>query len=265
MNFDNPDHRVSLWLMNIDYEMSLENFCYEMGFANAGFIHDSWDHDLRPADYNPAAFWKRITGLNQYNARSNKASSIHNPVLRYLQRVMACTIWDRKEVGTTRTDKLFMLWAILNNRPVNTCFYLLDYLAFVGAKSDVRSEIVVGGIITFIDRKFGVVEDQGINRIEGKPVMNFIKPHPPDNMTYELKLNVPLCLVILPNPSWTNTKVEENLLYVGDDPQVHEEHNVVEEEGANLHNDEEHHDYDVVSTIMKKITSGHGCKLRFNV
>jgi len=38
--------------------------------------------------------------------------------------------------------------------------------------------------------------------------------------------------------------VEENLLYVGDAPQVHEEHNIVEEEGANLHHDEEHHHYD---------------------
>jgi len=74
--------------------------------------------------------------------------------------------------------------------------------------------------------------------------MNFIKHHPPDNMTYELQLNVPLCLIILPNPSRTNTEVEENLLYVGDDSQVHEEHNLSEEEGANLHQDEEHHDHE---------------------
>jgi len=72
--------------------MYLENFCNEIGFANAGFIHDSWNHDLKPEDYNPAAFWERITDLRQYNSCSNKASSIHNPVLRYLQRVMACTI-----------------------------------------------------------------------------------------------------------------------------------------------------------------------------
>jgi len=92
LNFDNPDHRVSFRLMNIDYEMSLENFYLEMGFANAGFIHDSWNHDLKPEPYNPATFWERITGLTQYNSRSNKASNIHNLVLRYLQRVMSCTI-----------------------------------------------------------------------------------------------------------------------------------------------------------------------------
>jgi len=252
MNFDNPNHRVSFRLMNVDYEMSLEHFCLEMDFANAGFIHDSWNHDLKPDDYNPASFWERITGLTHYNTRSNKASNIHNPVLRYLQRVMACTIWGRKELGTTRTDELFMLWAMLNNRPVNTCYYLLDYLASLGSKPDGKGEIVVGGIITYIARKFGVGEDQGLNRIEGNNIetlvaMNFIKPHPPDNMTYELQLNVPLCLIILPNPSRTNTEVEDNLLYVGDDPQVHEEHTLRQAEGANLHQEEERHDHDTGS------------------
>jgi len=164
---------------------------------------------------------------------------------------MACTISGRK-VGTTRMDELFMLWAMLKNRPVNTCFYLLNYLASVDAKSSVRSEIVVGGITTFIARQFRVGEDQGLNRIEDNNrlnietliAMNFIKPHPPANITFELQLNVPLCLIILPNPSRTNTEVEENLLYVGDAPQVHGEHNQGEEEGENLHHNEEHHDHD---------------------
>ena len=180
---------------------------------------------------------------------------------------MTCTIWGRKDVGTTRTDELFMLWAMLSNNPVNTCYYLLDYLASVGAMFESRAEIVVGGIITFIARKFIVGEDKGINSIEGNNrlnidtliSMNFIKPHPPANITYELKLNVPL-LFILPNPSWTNTEVEANLLYVGVDPQVHEEHNLVEEEGAHLHHDEEHHDHEADGPYDEK--DGHGCKRR---
>ena len=132
---------------------------------------------------------------------------------------MACTIWGRKELGTTRTDEIFMLWAMLHDRPVNTCYYLLNYLASLSSKPEGKGEIVVGGIITYIARKFGVGEDQGLNRIEGNNklnidtlvAMNFIKPHPPDNMSYELQLNVPLCLIILPHPSRTNTEVEENL------------------------------------------------------
>lgn len=149
MNFDNPNHRISFRLMNIDYEMSLQHFCDEMGFANAGFIHDSWDQILKPVDYQPATFWERITDLRQFNTRSNKSSNIHNPLLMYLQRVMACTIWGKTELGNTGTDELFMLWAMLNNHLVNTSFYLYDYLSHVGNRSDGRGEIVVGGIITY--------------------------------------------------------------------------------------------------------------------
>jgi len=56
LRLENPDHRVSFRLLNIDYEMSLENFCTKMGFANAGYIHDSWNHNLRLADYDAATF-----------------------------------------------------------------------------------------------------------------------------------------------------------------------------------------------------------------
>ena len=106
---DIPNHKVSFRLSNIDYEMFLEAFCSKLSLTNAGYIHDSWDQSLKPTDCDTVAFWKSITGLNQYNSPSNKASNIHSPVLKYLQRVMACTIWGRKEVGMMRIDELFML------------------------------------------------------------------------------------------------------------------------------------------------------------
>jgi len=256
---DNPNHRVYFWFLNVDYEMSLESFCNDIGLADAGYIHDSWDHTLKPTNYDPVAFWKSITGLQQYNSRSNKASNIHNLVLRYLQRVMDCTIWGRKEVGTTRIDELFMLWAMLSKQPVNTCYYLLDYLVSVARKKlDEKSEIVVGGIITFIARKFGVGEERGLNKIEGNnrldidtlTSMFIIRLYgPPQNYKYELRLNRAQCMIILPNPSRTNMGVVENLLYVGTNSHVQEDHcddgDDDEEEGAYLHDDLVHHDEEV--------------------
>jgi len=121
---------------------------------------------------------------------------------------MACTIWGRKEVGMMRTDKLFMLWAMLYDHPVNTCSYLLDHLSSIGKKrADENGEIVVGGIISYIARRFGVGEDKGINRIEGNNKLNIdtltamfmIKPQP-GRITFELKLNTPHILFVLPNP-----------------------------------------------------------------
>jgi len=53
---DNPNHKVAFRLLNVDYEMSLEDFCSELGLENAGYIHDSWDQTLRPSDYDPVAF-----------------------------------------------------------------------------------------------------------------------------------------------------------------------------------------------------------------
>jgi hypothetical protein len=150
----------------------------------------------------------------------------------------------------------FMLWAMLYNHPVNTCFYLIDYLDFVGTRPAGKGDIVVGGIITYIARCFGVSEDEGIKRIEGNNrlnietliAMNFIKPRPP--LHHQFKLNMPI-MFLLPNPSRTTTEMEANLLYV-DDVQVLGEqddedganlhHDVGE--GANLHQEEEHHDHE---------------------
>ena len=173
-------------------------------------------------------------------------------MLRYLQKVMACTIWGRKEVGMMRTDELFMLWAMLYNDLVNICYYLLDYLVSVANKKpDDKSDIVVGGIITFIARKIGVSEENEINKIEGKIRLNldtltsmfFLKPYGLSHKyQYEWKVNRDNCLIILPNPDVTNPEVVENLLYVGTNPQVHDDADDggdEEEEGALLHHEHE--------------------------
>jgi hypothetical protein len=97
---------------------------------------------------------------------------------------------------------------------VNTCYYLLDYLVSVAKKKpDEKSEIVVGGIITFIARKMGVGEENGITRIEGNnrldldtlTTMFFIRPYgSTHNYQYEWKFNRAHCLIILPNQAITN-------------------------------------------------------------
>jgi hypothetical protein len=161
-------------------------------------------------------------------------------------------------VATTKTDELFMLWAMLYNRPVNTCYYLLDYLVSVSKKKpDEKSEIVVCGIITFIARNMGVDEKSGINRIEGNIRLNLdtltsmliVKPYGPPHMyQYEVRLPRANFLFILPNPTRTNLGVAENLLYVGTNPQVQDDGddgNDEDEVDAHLHDDPVHHDHKV--------------------
>jgi len=154
-----------------------------------------------------------------------------------------------------------MLWDMLNNQPVNTCYYLLDYLVSVAKKkSDEKSEIVVGGITAFIARKMGVGEESGINRIEKNnrldldtlTTMFLIRPcGPPQNYQYELKIPRAQCLIILPNPTITNPEVVENLFYVGTIPQVQndgddggDEDEDEDEGGTHLHYDPVRHDHE---------------------
>jgi len=163
-----------------------------------------------------------------------------------------CTIWGRKEVRMMTTDELFMLWDRLYNHPVNICYYLLDYLVSLAKKKpDDKGDIVVGGLNTFIARKFGVGEESGVNIIEENIYLNldtltsmfFIKPYGyTHNFQFECKINNANCLIILPNPDITNPAVVENLLYVGTNPQVRNDGDDVgdeEEVGAHLLHEEE--------------------------
>jgi len=142
--------------------------------------------------------------------------------------------------------------------PVHTCYYLLDHLSSIGKKrEDEKGEIVVGGIITYIARRFEVGEDKGINRIKGTnrldvdtlTAMLMIKPQH-GRITFELKLNEPHILFVLPNPPRTDPEVEENLLYFGVDQQVPEDHNIGHEDAE--HMQEETFDNE----------RWHGCKRR---
>jgi len=162
---------------------------------------------------------------------------------------MACSIWGRKEGGMVRTDELFMLWAMLYNHPVNICYYLIDYLLSIARKKPYdKGDIVVGGIITFIARNFRVNMSKGINRIEGNyyldldtlTTMSFLRTHGPShNYQYVWKVNRANCLIILPNSDITNLELVENLLYVGTNPQVHDDGGDEEEVGAHLHHEQE--------------------------
>ena len=120
-----------------------------------------------------------------------------------------------------------MLWTMLYNHHINICYYLLDYLVpIVKKKPNDKGDIMVGGIITFLARKFGVSVNQGIKRIEGNFCLDLYTittlSLEPMNLLTITNMNVELLeLIILPNPDITNPEVVENLFYVGTNPQVH--------------------------------------------
>jgi hypothetical protein len=121
------------------------------------------------------------------------------------------------------------------------------FVSIARRKPNDKGDIVVGGIITFITRKFGVNVNQGIKRIEGNyyldlhtlTTMSFLRTHDPThNYQYEWRIIRAICLIILPNPDITNPEVVENLLYVGINPQVQDDGDDEEKVGAQHHEQE---------------------------
>ncbi|KAL2895233.1 NADH-quinone oxidoreductase subunit F [Bienertia sinuspersici] len=111
---------------------------------------------------DPSMVWRQITGSNDYNPQSSKASRIQNPVFRYLQRLMANTIFGRHDSqGTVREWEMEMLQSMLYppEVPVSTASYIARHFHAVG-KSKKKSPIVVGGLITPIAVSLGFNFDQ---------------------------------------------------------------------------------------------------------
>lgn len=149
-----PNRKLSFRLFNVDFNLSLTEFCELLGFKNEGFIHDSRHPEEKPEGFCAKTFWAELTGKGHYEARAAKASSIHNPVFRYVHRVMACTIFGRGEAGVVRVAELFILWAMVNGYSVNTCYYLISHLASIAEHG--RGLTVVGGMVTYIAEKLGL-------------------------------------------------------------------------------------------------------------
>lgn len=165
-NIQNPIHQLSFRPFNIDFKMTMTEFCEKLGFENAGFIHDSKDPATKPEGFCAKTFWAEITGKSHYEARAAKASSIHNPVFRYIHRVMASTIFGRGEAGGVKVAELFILWAMVNGHPVNTCYYLINHLASIAEHG--TGLTVVGGLISNIAGKFGLDDRTvGLKAVEG--------------------------------------------------------------------------------------------------
>lgn len=71
-------------------------------------------------------FGGKIAGVQiQFEARFANATSIYNPLFRYIHRVMATTLFGRGEGDGVRGGELFFLWSMVNNQAAITGYYLI--------------------------------------------------------------------------------------------------------------------------------------------
>ncbi|KAL6529445.1 hypothetical protein OROGR_015068 [Orobanche gracilis] len=108
-------------------------------------------------------YWRSMveypgSGPRYYVPKAAKGSSLRNPVLRYLHKVIANTIYGRKEIGPITLRELYILTHMLDGTIPATSAMLAEHFDDVATKP--KGEIWVGGFITPIALHFGISLDQ---------------------------------------------------------------------------------------------------------
>ncbi|KAL6506209.1 hypothetical protein OROGR_024390 [Orobanche gracilis] len=108
-------------------------------------------------------YWRSMveypgSGRQYYVPKAAKGSSLRNPVLRYLHKVIANTIYGRKETGLITLRELYILTHMLHGTIPATGAMLAEHFDDVATKP--KGEIWVGGLITPIALHFGISLDQ---------------------------------------------------------------------------------------------------------
>ncbi|KAL6519247.1 hypothetical protein OROGR_018567 [Orobanche gracilis] len=89
-----------------------------------------------------------------YIAKSAKGSSLRNPVLRYIHRVIACTIFGRKETGPISVREVYLIAHLLDGTTPATGAVIANHFEDVATRE--KGEIWIGGMITPIALHYDV-------------------------------------------------------------------------------------------------------------
>lgn len=93
-------------------------------------------------------FWKQLTGKTTTDWEGLKATAIQNPVIRYLHRILADTIFGRENTENVNSRDLFLIYCALSETKVNQTPILLAHFQSISVRTG--GPICVGELITFI-------------------------------------------------------------------------------------------------------------------
>lgn len=97
---------------------------------------------------NALEFWNQPIGKTTTDWEGLKATTIRNPSIRYLHRILASTIFGRENTGNVNYIDFFLIYRALSETKVNPTSFLLAHLQFTSVK--IEGPICVGRMITSI-------------------------------------------------------------------------------------------------------------------
>uniref|UniRef100_A0A803MK17 Arabidopsis retrotransposon Orf1 C-terminal domain-containing protein n=2 Tax=Chenopodium quinoa TaxID=63459 RepID=A0A803MK17_CHEQI len=119
---------ITFQLYNEEHTWTLTKFNEVLGLPNEGprLTSKYWSAD---------PIWRTLTDDREYDSNNSPGNHIRHHALRYVQRLLSCTVFGRYEGGKARKDELFMLDRMLHGQPINT-----------GHKERLVTEESIGGV-----------------------------------------------------------------------------------------------------------------------
>ena len=101
--------------------------------------------------------WKKLTGALATSADGNKSSRIHNPAIPYFHRVLAHTIFGRRDsTGVVNLTELYIIHCVFAHKQVNSAAFMLAHMFKMATSGN--GPIAFGGLITSIAYALGFRE-----------------------------------------------------------------------------------------------------------
>uniref|UniRef100_A0A803MFB6 Arabidopsis retrotransposon Orf1 C-terminal domain-containing protein n=1 Tax=Chenopodium quinoa TaxID=63459 RepID=A0A803MFB6_CHEQI len=154
---------ITFQLYNEEHTWTLTKFNEVLGLPNEGprLTSKYWSAD---------PIWRTLTDDREYDSNNSPGNHIRHPALRYVQRLLSCTVFGRYEGGKARKDELFMLDRMLHGQPINTGAFLIKQMRDLANKTTTSGAIVLGGLITpialYLGHKERLVTEESIGGVD---------------------------------------------------------------------------------------------------
>lgn len=171
------------------------------------------------------SFWQRLTGERTASTKGRKSSHIHNPAIRYFQKVLAHTIFGRGDSsGNVNSEELYFIDAVFRPRWIHSAAFMLAKMQKIATAT--TGAIAIGGLITSLAIAMGLENE--VATLDPIPAttpldqnsclaQKLIKYKGQSEYFLMIK-SQEIPSIVLPNPDRINVQDERNWLFPMDAP-----------------------------------------------
>ncbi|KAJ0495393.1 hypothetical protein HanIR_Chr12g0608291 [Helianthus annuus] len=155
-----PVHEVTFRLAGQEFEMSVREFAVHTGlYTEPELDTDLYTQAVTMMDRQTLiSFWRAISRA-PFGKSWQKATTIRDPLYRYLHHVIASTIVSRgSSKEKVNLSDLFFLYCLLRRQPCDLAASLADYFS-TAYHRQLRGFLHTGSFITAIARSLGIVPE----------------------------------------------------------------------------------------------------------